>query len=183
MKHPISFLILTFAFALVVIRKSPAYDFRVESSVLKYRAKHFLKTTEGESKEAKGKFVCANENRDCDFLVALPVRSFLSGNTSRDSHMIAATMGAEYPMIEARGHFAALKPGKFSADIEVHFAGKPRSYSAIPVEVEADGADYRVRAVLPLRLSYHEITRPTLLGTSIKDEVPVTVDLVLRKSP
>ena len=42
---------------------------------------------------AKGKGVC--KDGQCDFLLAVPVKSFDSGDTNRDLHMLQVTRGAQ----------------------------------------------------------------------------------------
>jgi hypothetical protein len=38
----------------------------------------------------------------CDFLIAVPVKSFDSGNSNRDLHMLQVTRGGQFPMITVR---------------------------------------------------------------------------------
>jgi len=169
--------------ALALVSGASADDFSVSESRMSYRASHFLKTTEGVSREAKGKVACAKGVQNCDFLVAVPVRSFDSGNSNRDSHMLETTRGAANPLVEARGKIAALKVGKSAADVDVTFGGKTHRYPAVPLQVETAGTGYKVHAVVPVKLSAHEITPPSLLNAAIKDDVPVTIDLTLVRAP
>src|SRR5579872_4551392 len=72
----------------------------LEQSTLTYHVAHPLHQTEGVSKSAKGKGVC--HDGQCDFLVGAPVKSFDSGDSNRDLHMLQATRGAEFPLITVR---------------------------------------------------------------------------------
>src|SRR5579863_5331651 len=72
----------------------------LEQSTLTYHVSHPLHQTEGVSKAAKGKGVC--HAGQCDFLVAAPVKSFDSGDSNRDLHMLQATRGAQFPLITVR---------------------------------------------------------------------------------
>jgi hypothetical protein len=72
----------------------------LDQSTLTYRVSHPLHQTEGVSHAARGKGVC--HTGQCDFLIAVPVKSFDSGDSNRDIHMLQATRGAEFP----HGHCA-----------------------------------------------------------------------------
>jgi hypothetical protein len=52
------------------------------------------------SHAAKGKGVC--HAGQCDFLIAVPVKSFDSGDSNRDLHMLQVTRGGEFPMVIVR---------------------------------------------------------------------------------
>ncbi|MGC2474727.1 MAG: hypothetical protein WA485_10360, partial [Candidatus Sulfotelmatobacter sp.] len=60
-------------------------------STLTYHVSHPLHQTDGVSHAARGKGVCHEDQ--CDFLIAVPVKSFDSGDSNRDLHMIQVTKG------------------------------------------------------------------------------------------
>src|SRR5580704_16392084 len=72
----------------------------LKQSTLAYHVSHPLHQTEGVSRAARGKGVC--HEGQCDFLIAVPVKSFDSGDSNRDLHMIQVTRGAEFPMVTVR---------------------------------------------------------------------------------
>ncbi len=76
-----------------------------DQSTLTYHMSHPMHEVDGVSHAARGKGVC--HAGWCDFLIAVPVKSFDSGDTNRDLHMIEATRGAQFPMIQVRAHFPA----------------------------------------------------------------------------
>ncbi len=57
----------------------------------------------GVSHAAKGKGVCTAG--ECNFLIAAPVKSFDSGDSNRDLHMLEVTRGAQFPMVIVRTQF------------------------------------------------------------------------------
>src|ERR1700747_1437548 len=69
----------------------------LQQSTLTYHVSHPLHQTEGLSHEARGKGIC--HAGQCDFLIAVPVKSFESGDSNRDLHMIQVTRGAALPMV------------------------------------------------------------------------------------
>src|SRR6266576_1260584 len=91
----------------------------LEQSTLTYRVSHPLHQTEGVSHAAKGKGVC--HAGQCDFLIAVPVKSFDSGDSNRDLHMLQATRGAQFPMATVRTRLPEETSGSATihADLEI----------------------------------------------------------------
>ena len=72
----------------------------LQQGTLTYHVSHKLHESEGVSHEVRGKGVC--HAGECDFLIAVPVKSFDSGDSNRDLHMIQVTRGAQFPMVTVR---------------------------------------------------------------------------------
>src|SRR6202047_739230 len=72
----------------------------LEQSTLTYHVSHPLHESEGVSHAARGKGVC--HAGQCEFLIAVPVKSFDSGDSNRDLHMLQVTRGAQFPMVTVR---------------------------------------------------------------------------------
>jgi len=96
----------------------------LEQSTLTYHMSHPMHEVNGVSRAAKGKGTC-HAGR-CDFLIAAPVRSFDSGDSNRDLHMVEATRGAQFPMVVVRTQFpeTAMTAPILYADLEVQFAAR-----------------------------------------------------------
>jgi hypothetical protein len=71
-------------------------DWVLEQSTFTYHVSHPLHQVEGVSHAARGKGVC-HAGR-CDFLIAVPVKSFDSGDSNRDLHMFQVVRGGQFPM-------------------------------------------------------------------------------------
>src|SRR5271168_2323499 len=72
----------------------------LDQSTLTYHMSHPMHEVDGVSHAAKGKGVC--HEGQCDFLLAVPVKSFDSGDSNRDLHMIQVTRGAQFPIVSVR---------------------------------------------------------------------------------
>ena len=146
-------------------------------ATLAYHMSHPMHQVDGSSHEAKGKGVC--HVGWCDFLIAVPVKSFDSGDTNRDLHMIEATRGAQFPMIVVRAHFPQAEAASpwIHADLEVQFAGQTARYSQAPFQRVAEGNEVRITGTIPLTCSDFKIDRPSFLTVPIKNEIPVRVDM------
>src|SRR6202162_5969928 len=96
---------------------------------LTYHVSHPLHQNECVSHAAKGKGVC--HAGQCHFLIAVPVKSFDSGDSNRDLHMLQVVRGGQFPLITVRTHLheddEAL--ATIPADLEVQFAGQTVQYT------------------------------------------------------
>src|SRR5580698_2389642 len=103
----------------------------LRQSTLTYHVAHPLHQSEGVSHAARGKGIC--HEGQCDFLIAAPVKSFDSGDSNRDLHMIQVTRGAEFPMVTVRTRLPESAAGSatIQADIEIQFAGQNAQYKQV----------------------------------------------------
>ncbi|MGH9607793.1 MAG: hypothetical protein ACRD3N_19065 [Terracidiphilus sp.] len=150
-------------------------------STLTYHMSHPLHQVDGVSHAAKGKGVCSKG--ECDFLVAAPVKSFNSGDTNRDLHMLEATRGAQFPMVAVRANFPQpdLDSSTIYADLTVQFAGQTAHYAHVAFQRKAQGKEIRIVGTVPSTCSDFKIDRPSFLGMPIGNEIPVKVDATWRR--
>ncbi len=152
----------------------------LEQSTLTWHASHPLHSSEGVSHAARGKGVC--HAGQCDFLIAVPVKSFDSGDSNRDLHMIQATRGAQFPMVIVRTRLPeeALSSSTIHADLEIQFAGQTVQYKQVPFQLSMQGNEARLSGTIPATLADFKIEPPTLLTIPVKNEIPVSVELTWR---
>ncbi len=149
-----------------------------DQSTLTYHMSHPMHEVDGTSHAAKGKGPCATPGT-CNFLIAVPVKSFNSGDTNRDLHMIEATRGAEFPMIVVRAQFPEPETAtqRIHADLVVEFAGQTAHYANVPFERAQKGNEVSISGTIPLTCSDFKIDRPSFLTVPIKNEIPVRVSM------
>jgi hypothetical protein len=149
----------------------------LQQSTLTYSVSHPLHHIEGVSHTARGKGIC--HAGQCQFLIAVPVNTFNSGDSNRDLHMIQAVRGAQYPMVMVRTQLpeSEIKPGSIHADLQVQFAGQTANYKQVPLQLVIQGKDIRLTGTIPATLTDFKISPPSLLTIPIKNEIPVSVDL------
>jgi len=145
-------------------------------SALTYHVSSPVHQVNGASHEAKGKGVC--QDGQCNFLVAAPVKSFDSGDSNRDLHMLEATRGAQDPMVVVRAKFseAELQQSTIYADLEVQFAGQTQRYSHVAFQRQWQGNEMRITGSVPSTCSDFKFERPSFLGLLISNDIPVRVD-------
>jgi len=153
----------------------------LKQSTLTYHVTHPLHEVAGVSHDTRGKGDC--QQGQCSFLIAAPVKSFTSGDTNRDLHMLQVTRGAEFPMIVVRTEVpeSALKSSEIHADLEVQFAGQTATYKQVPFHLEAHGNQIHLAGTIPCTVSDFKIPPPELLFVPIKDQIPVSVDMTWQR--
>jgi hypothetical protein len=175
--------ILTAILLLLPLRPALAQADRqwiLEQSTLTYHVSHPLHQTDGVSHAARGKGVC--HAGQCDFLIAVPVKSFDSGDSNRDLHMLQVARGAQFPIVSVRTRLpeAASASTTVRADLEIQFAGQTAEYKQIAFQLTTQGNQIRVSGTIPATLSDFKVDPPSLLAVPVKNEMPVRVDMTWR---
>jgi hypothetical protein len=149
----------------------------LEQSTLTYHVSHPLHESEGISHAARGKGVC--HAGQCEFLIAVPVKSFDSGDSNRDLHMLQVTRGAEFPMVTVRTRLpeAASASATVHADLEIQFAGQAAHYKDVSFQLVIQGSETKISGTIPATLSDFKIDPPSLLTLPVKNEIPVRVEM------
>ncbi len=170
--------ILFLALPVMVLADS---QWNLTSSTLTYQVSHPFHHVEGISHAARGKGQC--HAGKCEFLLATPVKSFDSGDSNRDLHMLQVTQGAQFPMIVVRTQFPEeeIQNGTIRADLEVQFAGQTVHYKQVPFQLKVKGNDVHLVGTVPATLTDFKIQPPSLLSIPIKNDIPVLVDMTWQK--
>ncbi len=152
----------------------------LERCTLTYHVSHPLHQVEGVSHAVRGKGVC--HAGQCDFLIAVPVKSFDSGDSNRDLHMLQATHGGQFPMVIVRTRLpeAASASATIHADLEIQFAGQTAQYKQVTFQQVTKGNETQISGTIPTTLSDFKIAPPSLLAVPVKNEIPVRVDMTWR---
>jgi hypothetical protein len=157
-------------------------SWQLDQSTLTYHMSHPIHEVDGISHAARGKGVC--HDGQCDFLVAVPVKSFDSGDSNRDLHMLQTTRGAEFPIVTVRFRLpqASLSASSLDCDLEVQFAGNTAHYSHVSFQQTVEGASHHITGTIPSTLTDFKIPAPSFLTVPIKDQIPVRVDMTWHPS-
>src|SRR5271156_7177185 len=116
----------------------------LDQSTLTYHVSHPLHQTDGVSHAARGKGVC--HAGQCDFLIAVPVKSFDSRDSNRDLHMLQVTRGAKFPIVSVRTVLpeAASASSTVNADLEIQFAGQTAQFKQVPFKLETQNGETHI---------------------------------------
>jgi len=174
-------LLIAFLFFALPLLAQTDSQWILAESTLTYHVSHPLHQTDGVSRAARGKGVC--HSGQCDFLIAVPVKSFDSGDSNRDLHMLQATRGGEFPMVTVRTSLPedASASATIHADLEIQFAGQTARYKQVAFEQTKQGNETKISGTIPATLSDFKIDPPSLLTVPVKNEIPVRVEMTWRK--
>lgn len=153
----------------------------LEQSTLTYHVVHPMHQVTGVSHQTRGKGVC--HDGQCQLLIAVPVKSFDSGDSNRDLHMLEVTRGAQFPLVTVRTTVpeSATASGTFQADLEVQFAGQTADYKSVEFKETQQGDTVHITGTIPAKCSDFKINPPELLMIPIKNDIPVDVDMTWQK--
>ncbi len=145
-----------------------AKDFTLSEAQAKYTVKHLFKTVTGESKDLRGKMVC--ENQLCEFLVAIPPKSFVSSDSNRDLNMQTILEVTKFPVITVKGKIAEteLAKQKFEIKALINFHGIEKEYN-----LKIDRGS-QLSGQFSVLLEDHKVERPSLFMAKIDNEVPLS---------
>jgi hypothetical protein len=168
-------LVALFLLSPLALAQSPE-TWLLKQSALSYHMSHPMHQVDGVSHAARGKGVCSAGT--CDFLVAAPVKSFDSGDTNRDLHMLQVTRGADFPIVTVRFRLpeSAINSPTLDCDLEVQFAGNTAHYTHVVFQQSIQGNTHHITGTVPATLTDFKIPPPTFLTVPIKNEIPVRVD-------
>jgi hypothetical protein len=149
----------------------------LSSSTLSYHVSHPLHEVDGVSHAALGKGVCSLGQ--CSFLIAVQVKSFDSGDSNRDLHMIQVTQGAKFPIVSVRLQLpeAQLSSSSIICDLDIQFAGQTAHYAHLAFQQVVKENEHRITGTIPSTLSDFKITPPSFFTVPLKNEMPVKVDI------
>ena len=159
------------------LSRAAAKEWILEESTLSYHVSHTLHQIDGVSHAARGKGAC--DAGVCDFLIAVPVKTFDSGDSNRDLHMLQAARGAQFPLVTVRTKLAetAVATAAIHVDLEIQFAGQTAQFKQVPFQLANQKDKIRISGIIPATVSDFKIDPPSLLSIAIKNEIPVRVDM------
>lgn len=161
---------------------APDQQWTLVQSTLAYHMSHPIHEVDGVSHAARGRGVC--HAGQCDFLVAAPVKSFDSGDSNRDLHMLQTTRGAEFPIVTVRFRLpqANLAQPTLDCNLEIQFAGNTAHYAHVIFHQTIEGTSHRITGTVPATLTDFKIVAPSFLTVPIKNQIPVRVDMTWHPS-
>ncbi len=145
-------------------------------SSLTYTVTHPLHVIHGTSHAARGKGACLHGQ--CDFLIAVPVQTFDSGDSNRDLHMLQVTRGAQFPLVTVRLSLpeAQLNAPTLHCDMQIQFAGQTTEYKQVAFTQTVQGKQHHIVGTIPATVSDFKINPPSFFTVPIRNEIPIQVD-------
>jgi hypothetical protein len=133
LKDPMNANILIALLLLALPRIATAADstWVLQQFTISYHVSHPLHQVDGVSHADRGKGI--RHEGQCDFVIAVTVKSFDSGDGNRDIHMLQVTRGAQFPMVTVRPRSpeAISASSDIRADLEIQLAGQTVQYKQV----------------------------------------------------
>ena len=149
-----------------------------EQSSITYVLVHPFHTVEGVSKEVSSSISIDKGTQEIKSVsVAAPVRSFDSGNRTRDKDMLNVTDAARYPEVQFQSTSITPANGKLHVEGKLTFHGVTKSIS-FTAEQSQRGNDLLVEGQFVINLEDFNIKRPSIFGLKVKDELTVYFHMV-----
>jgi len=157
------------------------------ASTVRFHVNHALHKVDGSSRSVEGKALI-DPDGTVKTMVRIPVQSFDSGDSNRDSHMLETLQAGKFPFVTFKGvgKVPGTSPGGRPAGVtlrgELDFHGVKRPVE-VPATVEfaADGSA-RVQGTLVVSLEAHQVERPSMLAMKLDDDCTITFDLKLGRA-
>lgn len=170
--YSLLFLSALVSFSAAAESLSGAYE--LSSSRVEYTVQYLVKKADGASTASKGKGLCSE--KECEFLVAAPVKSFESKDSNRDYNMLKTTKADKHPMVVARLKTPAVISSEFKADVEIDFAGVKYTYPQVVFKTSGNAQSFSAEGSVNVSLTNHKIEKPSLLGVEVEDRLPVSIN-------
>ena len=156
------------------------------ASLVHYTGTAPLHSWRGTSRSVQGEFVLRPRRPDSSrAVIRIPVASFDSGNSTRDSGMRDVTEADAYPFVTFRGtDFSPLTWGRgasgyrggWAVSGKLTFHGRTHPLRDT-VSVEVAGDTVRARAEFDVSLTRFDVERPGFMGFTVGDTIRIDAQL------
>src|SRR5690349_16309900 len=141
-------------------QETPATFYGVKDGSITYVLVHKLHEVRGTSRKLEG-VAKIQPGAPTLVQVRVPVASFDSGNSNRDSHMRESTHEAAHPYVEVKGTLPPLQlplagPAQVPLEARVELNGETERQT-IPVTLTPEGSGIRAKFTFPISLEAHHV--------------------------
>ena len=162
-------------------QQTPVSLYGVKEGAITYTLVHKLHEVHGTSRKLEG-LAKIQSGGPTLVQVRVPVASFDSGNSNRDSHMREATHEAAHPYVEVKGTLPSLQlalsgPTQLPLEARVELNGESERQT-IPVTLTPEGSGIRAKFSFPVSLDAHKVERPELLLVKVDDKMTIEGNLL-----
>ncbi|MDG1089338.1 MAG: YceI family protein [Candidatus Marinimicrobia bacterium] len=149
-----------------------------DQSFISYDGRHPAHNWTGVSKEIKGSFIFDKDNPTASNVdIFVPVFSFDSKNSNRDSNMLDVIEDYFYPTVSFTSSGIIKQENQYYIKGLLFFHGIKKEIT-IPVNFTLDDKKIKVDADFSISLTDYKIKRPSLLTIKMKDDIAIKFFLV-----
>jgi polyisoprenoid-binding protein YceI len=145
-------------------------------STMTFVLKHPLHTVRSTSQTVRST-VSINNKIITAVEVMAPIKSFDSGNKTRDKDMLEVTEAALYPEVKFTSSRITSNGNQLTVTGQVYFHGV-RQNVTFEAEQQLTNKKMIVNGSFPISLEAFKVKRPSIFGMAVKDEVLITFHMV-----
>ncbi len=146
-------------------------QFNIKNGTITYFGDHYLHQWKGVSTTIKGNFYFNKSDMNYHCSVAVPLNSFSSGNSNRDSNMLIYCKSIEFPMISFNSKSINLKENIAYIIGDLVFAGVKKELETKAKIAQMPDGSLLANGEFELLLSDFSIDRPSLFFGKIEDNI------------
>ena len=148
-----------------------AQNFEIKDMKINYYGRHILHDWVGVSNDLKGRVLIDNDQSEHSVELNVPLRSFNSKNSNRDSNMLFATNALDYPKIRFKSTSINIFKDSVSVTGNLYFHGVSKKIESTAKFELFNG--FSATGSFNINLSDYDIERPTLMLIKIDDEIKI----------
>ena len=148
-------------------------EYTIKAGEITYYGYHFLHDWQGKSSQINGNFTFDSSLENFNGFISIPVRSFDSGNTNRDSNMLVYCRGIKFPNIIFRPKKIIREDRLVTINGMLEFAGEVQDLTTnVNIKATSDSS-FLAEGKFDIFLSKFDIDRPSLLFAKIDDRISI----------
>ncbi|MEJ8757711.1 YceI family protein [Pontibacter sp. H259] len=148
----------------------------VSKSAISYVLKHPFHTVTGISRQAKSQATIAG-NSITAVQVTVPVRSFDSGNRTRDKDMLKVTNETKHPTVTFRSSSITERSSNMHVTGQLTFNGITKQVTFNATQQQKEN-NLIVDGQFVISLEAYSIKRPSIFSMKVKDELTIKFHMV-----
>ena len=156
---------------IILLSSLSAQTFEIKEGQINYYGTHFLHDWVGVSNDLNGKVFIANDQSDHFVELNVPLRSFNSNNSNRDSNMLIATEALDYPKIEFKSTNINIFQDSVIVEGELTFHGVLRKIKSTAKFDVSNG--FSAKGSFDINLTDFDIEPPSLMFIEIDNTIKI----------
>ena len=153
-------------------------EFNIKEGEVTYYGYHLLHDWKGTSNQVGGDFTFEPSLENFYGIISIPLKSFDSGNSNRDSNMLVYCRGIKYPDISFRPKEMIKDDNLVTINGVLEFAGNIQDLTTSANVKTISDSSFEAEGKFDIFLSKFDIERPSLLFTKIEDRISIEYKII-----
>ena len=162
---------MRFLYLLLFVSFLSSQNYEIKGAQIKYYGTHFLHDWIGISNDLNGNVFIDNNNSEYLVELNVPLISFSSNNSNRDSNMLIHTEAFSYPEVIFKSTNIALNQNSAMVEGDLLFHGVTKKIKSTAVIDIANG--FVAKGSFNINLRDYKVDPPTLMFIKINDIIKI----------